>query len=438
MSRPFDFSQMPSDGIVILPELPPDPALGDALTVNTITGGRVQLKFAAVTGGGTGSFLPLAGGTLTGPLTLSGPPTVNLHASTKQYVDSQITSTLGTVGANYLALSGGTLTGSLILPATAPINALQAVNKDYVDTKVAAVPAGVTSFNARAGAVFLSSADVSTALGLLTTGGTMTAALNLSTSLPTADLQAASKGYVDDQVATVAAVGIATLQYNASTVTTAANPGNGSVRWNTLMMYDATAIYISNKASDSTDWANFFRKQVVGTKVSIQLKNDSTKICRFFMTGPMVDNVGWFTIPVTFLGAGGYQGMPFAGGTNVVVAFLGTASNPDRNYARLQAQWQNAATVSDDTVWLAYDAPYAGTVTGLTYFTGNGSFNVNIQINGTSVTGLAAVAVSSSTPATTAATAANTFSAGQRITAVLTGSTGAPTDALLSLAVTWS
>jgi len=109
-----------------------------------------------------------------------------------------------------------------------------------------------------------------------------------------------------------------------------------------------------------------------------------------------------------------------------------------RNKARLQAQWQNAAVVSDDTVWLAYDAPYAGTVNSLTYFTGNGSFSVAVQIDGVSVTGLSAVAVSSATPATTNATAANTFVAGQRITAVITAATGSPTDALLSLAVTWS
>jgi hypothetical protein len=109
-----------------------------------------------------------------------------------------------------------------------------------------------------------------------------------------------------------------------------------------------------------------------------------------------------------------------------------------RNAARLQAQWQNAAVVSDDTVWLCFDTPYAGTVNGLTYFTGNGSFNVSIQLNGVPVTSLGAIAVLSATPATTAATGLNTFSAGQRITAVITGSTGAPTDALLSLAVTWS
>ena len=104
----------------------------------------------------------------------------------------------------------------------------------------------------------------------------------------------------------------------------------------------------------------------------------------------------------------------------------------------VQAQWVTGAIVANDTVWLAYDAPYNGTINALTYFTGNGSFSVAIQINGTNVTGLGAVAVSSATPATTNATAANTFTAGQRITAVITAATGSPTDALLSLAVTWS
>jgi hypothetical protein len=124
--------------------------------------------------------------------------------------------------------------------------------------------------------------------------------------------------------------------------------------------------------------------------------------------------------------------------TQWVPATSTVAMPAPRNKARLQAQWQNAAVVSDDTVWLCFDTPYAGTINGLTYFTGNGSFIVSIQINGVAVTSLGAIAVLSATPATTAASGFNTFSAGQRITAVLTGSTGAPTDALLSLAVTWS
>ena len=98
----------------------------------------------------------------------------------------------------------------------------------------------------------------------------------------------------------------------------------------------------------------------------------------------------------------------------------------------------SGATVANDTFYFAYDAPYDGTINRLTHFTGVGSFTVAVQINGVNVTGLAAVSVSSATPATVAATAANTFSAGQRISGVITGATGSPIEALLSLAMTWS
>ena len=54
--------------------------------------------------------LPLAGGTMTGALVLSGAPTSGLHAATKTYVD--------TADALKLNLTGGTLTGDLILNTT--------------------------------------------------------------------------------------------------------------------------------------------------------------------------------------------------------------------------------------------------------------------------------------------------------------------------------
>ena len=54
--------------------------------------------------------LPLAGGTLTGALTLSGAPTSGLHPATKTYTD--------TADALKLNLSGGTLTGDLVLNTT--------------------------------------------------------------------------------------------------------------------------------------------------------------------------------------------------------------------------------------------------------------------------------------------------------------------------------
>lgn len=117
-----------------------------------------------------------------------------------------------------------------------------------------------------------------------------------------------------------------------------------------------------------------------------------------------------------------------------VVATAGTA----RNTAKLQAQWVSGATVANDTVYLAFSVPYAGTINSLDYFTGVGSFAVSIYINGSVVTGLAALAVNNTAPANAAATAANTFSAGAKITAVITAVAGSPTDALLNLNITWS
>lgn len=49
--------------------------------------------------------LPTSGGTMTGALTLAGNPTANLHAATKQYADTK------------LAKSGGTITGDVIVSA---------------------------------------------------------------------------------------------------------------------------------------------------------------------------------------------------------------------------------------------------------------------------------------------------------------------------------
>jgi hypothetical protein len=70
------------------------------------------------------TYLPLAGGTLTGSLTLAANPTTGLGAATKTYVDNG--------NALNVPLVGGTLTGPLVLAAD-PTIALGASTKQYVD-----------------------------------------------------------------------------------------------------------------------------------------------------------------------------------------------------------------------------------------------------------------------------------------------------------------
>lgn len=85
------------------------------------------------------SYVKKSGATMTGALLLSGDPTENLQAATKQYVDN--TSGGGfsekMADAKYVQLAGSTMTGNLILNG-APTGDMQAATKAYVDSEIQA------------------------------------------------------------------------------------------------------------------------------------------------------------------------------------------------------------------------------------------------------------------------------------------------------------
>lgn len=103
-----------------------------------------------------GSFLPLSGGTLSGPLILSGDPTLSLGAATKHYVD-----TSPPFGGPFLSLSGGKLTGLLSLtgPNGSSVNpGLQiypTLHADGVTSDDAALQAAINSCSSQGGIVVL-------------------------------------------------------------------------------------------------------------------------------------------------------------------------------------------------------------------------------------------------------------------------------------------
>lgn len=68
--------------------------------------------------GGTTAYVPIAGGTMTGFLTLNAAPTAALHAATKAYVDGIVTGST----TPYLPLVGGTLTGALTVNSTLSVS----------------------------------------------------------------------------------------------------------------------------------------------------------------------------------------------------------------------------------------------------------------------------------------------------------------------------
>lgn len=107
-----------------------------------------------------------------------------------------------------------------------------------------------------------------------------------------------------------------------------------------------------------------------------------------------------------------------------------------RNKGVMLAQFVLGTIVSNGSFDFAYKAPYAGTVTSLDSISGTGTFTLAVKINGTNVTSLSAVAVSSA--ANTVATGADTFAAGDTISGTISAASGSPTDAVLSLNVTWS
>lgn len=153
--------------------------------------------------------LALAGGTMTGDLTLKGDPTLTNHAATKNYVDTK--------AADYLPLAGGTMSGVLVLSG-APSANLEATTKKYVDDGLSnhandkdlhltgaqnlwidAITATATEVNALNGVT----SSVQDQLNSMVpkAGTAMTGLLTLS-GAPVNDMHAATKLYADTQDAT--------------------------------------------------------------------------------------------------------------------------------------------------------------------------------------------------------------------------------------------
>lgn len=107
------------------------PLAGGSMTGNITMSGTTQVINATAPTDNThlankayvDTKLPLAGGTLTGNLTMGGTtqivnstaPTDNSHLTNKKYVDDKVASAISNAGDTYLPLAGGTVTGRLTI-----------------------------------------------------------------------------------------------------------------------------------------------------------------------------------------------------------------------------------------------------------------------------------------------------------------------------------
>lgn len=96
-------TQVTADSAGFLAFYGPD-GLTDNLWLYSGSGSRLVVQ-AVVNPTPSGTALPLAGGTMTGNLTLAGAPSADLHAATKKYVDDNV--------ANFVDVTGDTMSGTL-------------------------------------------------------------------------------------------------------------------------------------------------------------------------------------------------------------------------------------------------------------------------------------------------------------------------------------
>jgi hypothetical protein len=132
---------------------------------------------------------------------------------------------------------------------------------------------------------------------------------------PAAAMEAVTSQYLDAQMTTIGTspVGYFQAQMNLSP------PTNGNISWNNIVApQSATQLYISKTSGNSTDISYALGKMQIGWVLRIQLKSSNTRFVSHNIIGTPTDSGTYFTVPVS-QGAEAYLGMPFAGGSQVVL-----------------------------------------------------------------------------------------------------------------------
>jgi hypothetical protein len=202
-------------------------------------------------------YVAKAGDTMTGPLVLSGAPTLNLHAATKAYVDGLIATCQAALGFTPVNRAGDTMTGFLTLSA-APTATLHAATKQYVDT--------------------------ANALKLSLSGGTMSGAIAMSGNRVT-DSPTTAKAWVNFNGVT----GAIRASENVSSIT---KNGTGDYTINfTSAFADTSYAYTFGGGAGNARWLSLYNGSSVNTTDSRAGKTTtSIRVCFTAYNGSFADD----------------------------------------------------------------------------------------------------------------------------------------------------
>jgi hypothetical protein len=100
--------------------------------------------------------------------------------------------------------------------------------------------------------------------------------------------------------------------------TSASDPGNGSMRFNTSAQSDATELYFDQLSVGNNDQTASFAAMTAGNVINFQQKDNMNVVGSFIINSVPVNNTGWFTIAVQ---PGDFTGFPVVGGKSVIISF---------------------------------------------------------------------------------------------------------------------
>jgi hypothetical protein len=163
-------------------------------------------------------------------------------------------------------------------------------------------------------------------------------------------------------------------RYNSLTNSqTAANPGNGRVKWNNSTQINSTQIYMSSITQDGVDITQFLLKVAIGSILWIQISNDSKRYQRWQLDA-ITNNTGWFTFNVTLLDSLNAQ---YNNNTSLVVAITSTGTGVVNTFsAGTTGFTPNTATTGNVTL-----AGTLATTNGGTGLTSTGTANQILGVN---------------------------------------------------------